>query len=77
MLDKTVGNYCKDDGAEHSWEMYTQHGKLLIDCRCGAKAAESIISHSVDLARMPVKIDFPGLACGDGGAEWVEVRPYL
>lgn len=80
MIDRNVGEYCKDTGAPHRWEQYTRNGLLVIDCECGAEAARFVTEWALELARTPVNIEFPSRVwCDDEDdkAPWLEVTPRL
>jgi len=74
LLDHTVGEYCKDEGTEHNWEMYSADGNLIVDCRCGARAAQFAAEWALNMGRVPVRVEFPGKF---SDTDWVDITPRL
>lgn len=76
MIDASVGEYCKDDGKPHEWEMTSHEGCIRVDCRCGARAAEFVGQWAMEIENLPVSIRFPKpWECED--TPWLDIRQRL
>lgn len=76
MMDHNVGNYCKDTGAEHLWEMFAEQGCINVECSdCGVKVAEFVASKALNMGSVPVRVDFPW--CADGTPQRLDISPRL